>query len=1054
MADRQSNVPPAFPKSRTGSNISPAPASSHSRRLSVGGNDPKLKKISTPEGRQSPAPPSPRATSHTRTPSSPGNLENVSRSDMSPAPAGSPPLAQQRTAEFSSQPGGNVKVVCRFRPSNDLERSHGSTECVEFAPDHATVALKMSGESGSGVYRFTFDQAFDMNSTQADVFEYTARPIVEDVLQGFNGTVFAYGQTSSGKTHTMEGPDIDDEQMCGIIPRMVKFLFQGVANADEHIEFTMKVSIIEIYMERIRDLLDPSKDNLKVHEDKERGIWVGDATEEYVSDISEVFALMKEGASNRAIAATNMNEGSSRSHSIFMMTITQRNLHDMSVKVGKLYLVDLAGSEKIRKTGASGQTLDEAKTINKSLSALGNVINALTDGKSTHVPYRDSKLTRVLQESIGGNSRTTLIVTCSPSSFNDSETLSTLRFGQRAKSIKNKPRINQERSVAELKLLLGKAERTIEEQQKRILVLEQCVISLGGTVPAYGSLPTGLSSVAGGDFVRQPGDMAASLPVQPLTEKDEEGESEAANLRQLNLELNEEMEEKKRELKLQDDKISKLRMEIAKMKTKETAAAKENEILVQKMADMTLKMERVNYEKNEKADMVESLTAAKEGLQAEISVIRSNNEHMLNQLQQKEKELEREREERMKELSSTNNLLKSRSREQTVADTERLAALESEVSRLQAESKAREEVITRLTNQLSKTPVIPVTEANAQAESEPNRLATESSQAGDDERDFEQLMALVDSNANSQFDNSQLKRLLMKYRRSAEMQANQVTSESTMSALRDELDRKSKRTADLEKRLSEQERLIAGPSQVSPELSADRFRQLEIERQRWDREKSDLMRDLQNRVEKVVDLEMTLFEEKEKYSDLQATIKEGDRPLKKKVQNLERNMEQLTLMYHQLVSQNSALRVENQVNEKKISRKNERIQHLEKNLQTMRAQLDKAVKQTAAAESNLERIKTAIGPNAITNARLSIGSGRIVKPIRGGGGRRKGSMLDDGPDSEKTADEEEDDEEIRNKLSVLLDANLAAKSPKASSDVSSVTTSESVTTASPETSNP
>ncbi len=153
----------------------------------------------------------------------------------------------------------------------------------------------------------------------------------------------------------------------------------------------------------------------------------------YVGDDLEVYDIMATGNDNRAIGVTDMNKQSSRSHSIFIMTISQRNNSDFSTKTGKLFLVDLAGSEKVGKTNAKGQTLDEAKNINKSLTSLGLVINTLTDGKSSHIPYRDSKLTRVLQESLGGNSKTCLIITCSPSIFNEAETIGTLRFGKRAK---------------------------------------------------------------------------------------------------------------------------------------------------------------------------------------------------------------------------------------------------------------------------------------------------------------------------------------------------------------------------------------------------------------------------------------------------------------------------------------------------------------------------------------------------------------------------------------------------------------------------------------------
>lgn len=266
---------------------------------------------------------------------------------------------------------------------------------------------------------------------------------------------------------------------------MVSSVFEYISETPDHIEFTVKVGMVEIYMEKIRDLLYPEKANLKVREDKNRGVYIEEMTESYVSDEADVYDIMRLGNSHRAISATNMNEGSSRSHMLFLMTIHQNNLHEMSAKTGKLYLVDLAGSEKVGKTGAAGQTLEEAKKINKSLSALGNVINALTDGKGHHhIPYRDSKLTRVLQESLGGNSRTTLIITCSPSAYNEAETLSTLRFGYRAKSIKNKPKINREYTVAELRMLLDKAEATIQDKDRRIKYLEAKLKEHGIPIPS------------------------------------------------------------------------------------------------------------------------------------------------------------------------------------------------------------------------------------------------------------------------------------------------------------------------------------------------------------------------------------------------------------------------------------------------------------------------------------------------------------------------------------------------------------------------------------------
>jgi len=211
---------------------------------------------------------------------------------------------------------------------------------------------------------------------------------------------------------------------------------------------------------------------------------------------------MRAGAANRAVAATGMNEGSSRSHSVFTITVTQKDVNTNSSKAGKLVLVDLAGSEMVRKTNATGQQLEEAKTINKSLSALGQVINALTDEKQTHVPYRDSKLTRILQDSLGGNSKTVLITQISPTSYNANETVSTLRFGVRAKSIENKITINQTRSVEELEALLLRAEKAIDTQTAHIMALTaQLQSGGGGTVSS--SISTGATDDANGDIINQ-----------------------------------------------------------------------------------------------------------------------------------------------------------------------------------------------------------------------------------------------------------------------------------------------------------------------------------------------------------------------------------------------------------------------------------------------------------------------------------------------------------------------------------------------------------------------
>ncbi|XP_010788827.1 kinesin-like protein KIF3B isoform X2 [Notothenia coriiceps] len=345
----------------------------------------------------------------------------------------------------------SVKVVVRCRPLNRREESNGPAgSIVKMDIRLGQVILRNPRATASEPQKtFTFDAVYDANSKQRDLYDESVRPLIDSVLAGFNGTIFAYGQTGTGKTYTMMGAWMDPEKR-GVIPNAFDHIFTHISRSQSDRQYLVRASYLEIYLEEVRDLLDPNHGNaraLELRENPDSGVYVSDLTSCVCKSIKEIEEVMNVGNQARAVGATDMNEHSSRSHALFLITVecSQPGPDGRKhIRVGRLNLVDLAGSERQAKTGVQGERLKEAAKINLSLSALGNVISALADGRSSHVPYRDSKLTRLLQDSLGGNAKTVMVATLGPSPQHYDETLTTLRYANRAKNIQNQPRVNED----------------------------------------------------------------------------------------------------------------------------------------------------------------------------------------------------------------------------------------------------------------------------------------------------------------------------------------------------------------------------------------------------------------------------------------------------------------------------------------------------------------------------------------------------------------------------------------------------------------------------------
>ncbi|XP_063401221.1 osmotic avoidance abnormal protein 3-like isoform X8 [Mytilus trossulus] len=374
--------------------------------------------------------------------------------------------------------GECVKVIVRCRPMNKRENDLKCKPCLSMESKRGQCTIKNPGDPKAPPKMFTFDGSYYTDSVTENIYNEIAYPLVEGVCEGYNGTIFAYGQTGCGKSFTMQGI-VDPPTQRGVIPRTFDHIFETVS-VIEGTKFLLHASYCEIYNEEIRDLLSKDvKAKLDLHEHPDKGVYVNGLTMHPVHNVADCEKIMERGWKNRATGATLMNADSSRSHSIFsvMLEMSQQDEEgEDHIRAGKLNLVDLAGSERQAKTGATGARLKEATKINLSLSALGNVISALVDGKSKHIPYRDSKLTRLLQDSLGGNTKTLMIACLSPADNNYDETLSTLRYANRAKNITNKPKINEDPKDALL--------RQYQEE------IEKLKAMLAGKIPVTASEPS------------------------------------------------------------------------------------------------------------------------------------------------------------------------------------------------------------------------------------------------------------------------------------------------------------------------------------------------------------------------------------------------------------------------------------------------------------------------------------------------------------------------------------------------------------------------------------
>uniref|UniRef100_A0A8C2N7Q8 Kinesin-like protein n=1 Tax=Capra hircus TaxID=9925 RepID=A0A8C2N7Q8_CAPHI len=830
---------------------------------------------------------------------------------------------------------------------------------------------------------YVFDRVLPPSTTQEQVYNACAKQIVKDVLEGYNGTIFAYGQTSSGKTHTMEGK-LHDPQLMGIIPRIAHDIFDHIYSMDENLEFHIKVI---------------SKTNLAVHEDKNRVPYVKGCTERFVSSPEEVMDVIDEGKANRHVAVTNMNEHSSRSHSIFLINIKQENVETEKKLSGKLYLVDLAGSEKVSKTGAEGgAVLDEAKNINKSLSALGNVISALAEGTKTHVPYRDSKMTRILQDSLGGNCRTTIVICCSPSVFNEAETKSTLMFGQRAKTIKNTVSVNLELTAEEWK---KKYEKEKEKNKTLKNVIQHLEMELnrwrnGEAVPEDEQISAkdqkSLEPCDNTPIIDNIAPVVAGISAEEKEKYDEEISSLYRQLDDKDDEINQQSqlaEKLKQQMLDQDELLASTRRDYEKIQEELTRLQIENEAAKDEVKEVLQALEELAVNYDQKSQEVEDKTRANEQLTDELAqktvgafVCGSGPSSELSQLQELSNH-------QKKRLADVNGVIEE---EFTMARLY-ISKMKSEVKSLVNRSKQLESAQMDSNRKMnaSERELAACQLLISQHEAKIKSLTDYMQNMEQKRRQLEESQdslseELAKTVAQETAPQTALRKCSNKKALEQQMESHREAHQKQLSRLRDEIEEKQRiidEIRDLNQKLQlEQEKLSSDYNKLKIE---DQEREMKLEKLfcvpslKWCF--NDLL--FQSRELQTLHNLRKLF-----VQDLTARVKKsveldsddggGSAAQKQKISFLENNLEQLTKVHKQLVRDNADLRCELPKLEKRLRATAERVKALESALKEAK---ENAMRDRKRYQQEVDRIKEAVRAK---NMARRAHSAQIAKPIRPG----------------------------------------------------------------------